>query len=300
MRTPDFFIVGASKCGTTALAEYLAHHPAICFSLNKEPHFYSDDRPAQKADRDFIQYWRRNFSSYDPSRHLVIGEGSGTYYISDVAVPNILQTNPRAKFIYMVRNPVEMLHSWHYDLRFSNSEDVSLEEGWGLEEVRETGARIPRQCPDPHILQYRKLAALGHRLVVMQNLIPKDQLMVVVLDDLACNAGKVYEDVLSFLGVPSDGRDEFVAVNTAKEQRSRLLGVLAASVPGWLHDLTREFKSALGIGHVRLNFLATLNARRAKKQPLAADFRKRLLSYFEADIQLLECHLGRDFQAWRI
>jgi hypothetical protein len=299
MRVPDFYIVGASKCGTTALADYLSHHAAICFALNKEPHFYAEDRPAQKAEINFSDYWRRNFRHFNPSEHKAIGEGSGTYYVSDVAIPNILKANPRARFIYMIRNPVEMLHSWYYDLRFSNSEELSLEEGWELETERAKGLHIPRQCPDPHILQYRKLASLGHRLEIMKNVIPEGQLMVIVLDDLAKCPKDIYEEVLAFLGVPSDGRTEFGLVNTAKEQRNPLLGIIAASVPNWLHQLTREVKSTLGIGHVPLNFLNALNMRRVKKTPLSADFRNRLLAYFESDIVLLERHLRRDFRTWR-
>lgn len=118
MRIPDFFIVGASKCGTTALSEYLSQHPNICFARTKEPHFFSDDFSRQKVDDNFVQYWRRNFSYFNALKHKVIGEGSGTYYISDVAVKNILAQNPAAKFIYMVRNPVEMVYSWHYHVQF--------------------------------------------------------------------------------------------------------------------------------------------------------------------------------------
>lgn len=299
MRVPDFYIIGASKCGTTALAYYVSQHPAICFAINKEPHFFSDDRPAQRAEKNFGDYWRRNFSHFDPLKHKAIGEGSGTYYISEAAIPNILRANPSAKFIYMVRNPVEMLHSWYYDLRFSNSENVSLEKGWELESERAKGRRIPPQCPDSHILRYRELAALGHRLEIMSHEIPKGQLMVIVLDDWAANPKKIYEEVLAFIGVPSDGQENFRTINMAKEQRSRLLGIAAAAVPRWLHGLTREIKGILGIRHVPLNLLAILNTRRVKKKPLEQNFRRQLLLHFESDIQLLERHLGRDFTAWR-
>src|SRR5947209_7116555 len=130
MRTPDFFIVGASKCGTTALSEYLTNHPKVCFASTKEPHFFSDDFPLQKLDDDFNTYWRRNFSHFDTKRHVALGEGSGTYYVSSVAIPNILSINPAAKFIYMVRDPVEMIHSWHYHVQFGTGETESLEEAW--------------------------------------------------------------------------------------------------------------------------------------------------------------------------
>jgi hypothetical protein len=36
-RKPNFFIVGAPKCGTTALSEYLRSHPDVFFSSPKEP-----------------------------------------------------------------------------------------------------------------------------------------------------------------------------------------------------------------------------------------------------------------------
>ena len=40
MSGPDFFIVGAPKCGTTALAKLLNDHSEVEFSKEKEPHFF--------------------------------------------------------------------------------------------------------------------------------------------------------------------------------------------------------------------------------------------------------------------
>src|SRR5215203_5608037 len=33
-------IVGAPRCGTTALSRYLGGHPDVCFSDVKEPHYF--------------------------------------------------------------------------------------------------------------------------------------------------------------------------------------------------------------------------------------------------------------------
>ena len=38
---PNFLIIGASKCGTTALYYYLNQHPEISFSDLKEPKYFS-------------------------------------------------------------------------------------------------------------------------------------------------------------------------------------------------------------------------------------------------------------------
>ncbi|MGH8487287.1 MAG: sulfotransferase [Gammaproteobacteria bacterium] len=42
MRKPDFFIVGAPKCGPTALRHYLSQHPDI-FLPEKEMHCFGSD-----------------------------------------------------------------------------------------------------------------------------------------------------------------------------------------------------------------------------------------------------------------
>ena len=38
---PNFLIIGASKCGTTALYYYLKQHPEISFPELKEPKYFS-------------------------------------------------------------------------------------------------------------------------------------------------------------------------------------------------------------------------------------------------------------------
>ena len=43
VRRPNFFIVGAPKCGTTALYTYLAEHPDVFMPTFKEPHYFSPD-----------------------------------------------------------------------------------------------------------------------------------------------------------------------------------------------------------------------------------------------------------------
>jgi hypothetical protein len=43
LRKPNFFILGAPKCGTTSLAEWLGTHPNIFLSAVKEPHFFNTD-----------------------------------------------------------------------------------------------------------------------------------------------------------------------------------------------------------------------------------------------------------------
>ena len=43
MRKPDFFIVGAPKSGTTAMADYLGQHPDIFMPENKDSNTFGSD-----------------------------------------------------------------------------------------------------------------------------------------------------------------------------------------------------------------------------------------------------------------
>ena len=59
-RRPDFFILGAPKCGTTALSEYLRQHPRVFVSRPKEPHYFCADfdyyyAPGQRSEEHYLR-----------------------------------------------------------------------------------------------------------------------------------------------------------------------------------------------------------------------------------------------------
>ena len=61
MRRPSFFIVGAPKCGTTALNHLLSQHPGI-FMAKKEIHFFGTDlgikQPAM-TNQDYLLFFEK-------------------------------------------------------------------------------------------------------------------------------------------------------------------------------------------------------------------------------------------------
>ena len=109
MPIPNFFIVGAPKCGTTALCEYLKYHPNVFMSTPKEPHYFAEDferyRHVKTEDKYLALFGDCN------DRHLMIGEASVFYLRSTRAVSLIRDFNPDAKIIVMLRNPVDMVYS---------------------------------------------------------------------------------------------------------------------------------------------------------------------------------------------
>ena len=68
----DFMIVGAQKCGTTALAHYLGQHPHIRMSSIKEPHLfdspeYSPTWTPQQIDERYRPFFQLDTSEGTPA-----------------------------------------------------------------------------------------------------------------------------------------------------------------------------------------------------------------------------------------
>src|SRR5438270_13689284 len=106
---PNLFIVGAPKCGTTALNDYLAKHPEV-FMATKEQHYFGSDLEFQGKQTKAVQYFP-SFSGAGQCRRR--GEASVWYLFSQKAAREIHAYNPRAQVIVMLRNPVDMMYSLH-------------------------------------------------------------------------------------------------------------------------------------------------------------------------------------------
>jgi hypothetical protein len=119
---PNFFIVGAPKCGTTALYEYLQPHPRIFLSRIKEPHYFARDLGSYPRIKTAQEY--AGIFAESTSEHLALGEASVYYLRSAVAIPLIREFNPAARLIAMFRNPVDMVYSLHSQLLYVSEETV--------------------------------------------------------------------------------------------------------------------------------------------------------------------------------
>ena len=118
MRKPNFFIIGAPKCGTTSLSAWLGDNPQIFMSSMKEPHFFnSDDRQAVRTFDEYEALFRGA-----TEEHVAIGEASVWYLSSAEAVSAILRYQPEAKFIVMVRNPIDMAPTLNGEMLLSGLE----------------------------------------------------------------------------------------------------------------------------------------------------------------------------------
>ena len=119
---PKVYFIGAQKSGTTALAHLLDKHPSICLSDPKEPDYYSKNRNKGLdwyqnlfADHD-EQILVDASTSYTSARLLEYDGNNCAGNLDLFDIPHRIHTIvPDARFIYMIRDPVERTYSsyWH-------------------------------------------------------------------------------------------------------------------------------------------------------------------------------------------
>lgn len=112
---PKAYIIGAQKAGTTSLAFLLDQHPQIALSTPKEPNFFG-----AKWDRS-LDWYRACFPDATPA--AVFLDATTGYAMDrlnggaakDTIPRRIHELRPDARFIYVLRDPVERAYSgyWH-------------------------------------------------------------------------------------------------------------------------------------------------------------------------------------------
>jgi hypothetical protein len=213
MPRPSFFIVGHSKSGTTALAKFLAQHPALFMCTPKEPNYFCPAfcRVDDPADAPLSAFVRRTEAEYlalfDGARpDQRCGEASAAYLYAQEAAACIHAFDPAARVVMIFREPVSFLQSYHLQLLknpVSEGETVrDLGEAIRLEPARRRGERIPRGCLIPEMLYYTtdRLAYDAHydRFAAR---FPESQLLALLYDDFRRDNAGTVRRVLAFLGV---------------------------------------------------------------------------------------------------
>lgn len=244
------------KSGTTYLSELLATHPEIFICSPREPCHFVDPRVLRQVWRLRwrMGYWRSSehylslFAGAGGAK--VIAEGSTLYTQAPLfeQVPErILATSADARFVYILRDPIErtISHYWH------------RVQWWG--ERRPLNKAI---LADRH---YLNTSDYAYQLGIYLRHVPRERIYVLTLEDLIADPLEELHALFAWLGVDAGFRPESRAVarNLTPEtlEMERGFGVLnrirhsplyariEPAIPAWvrkpLHRLaTREIRPA--------------------------------------------------------
>jgi hypothetical protein len=296
-----FFLAGAPRCGTTALARALSEHKDVCFSVPKETHFFAL-LPATLGPELLKQEFVRKF--FDPAQlhRKAMGEASVSYLYSSTAIRAIDRLFPDSRFLIIVRNPLEMLPSYHAKMLFMMEEnEPDFETAWHLQDIRASGRKIPRRCRDPRMLQYREIGRLGFHLANLFSIVQRSRVKVIRHEDFSRAPVAVYREVVGFLGLDDDGRSSIPRVNGTKSYRSALLHELTTRPPGVgvsvkLARMKARDDPPLFIRVLRV--LRKANVKTTQWRPLSAAMRDEIVETLRDDVLLLGSLIDRDLREW--
>ena len=292
MKQPNFFILGAPKCGTTSLASWLGEHPNIFMCRPKEPRFFDTDLKVPGRPRSVAQY--ESLFRLARREHQAVGEGSSGYLMSKDAVPAILRYCPSARFIVCLRNPVEMALSVHAHLfRAGMETEGKFERAWALQAHRKRGQCLPPLCHDAQLLQYGNVCTLGRQMERLFGLVPRERVLCILLDDMSNDPGREYLRALALLGVGDDRRRDFPTKNVRRLPRSPLLAQAVYAV--------RLAKASLFGIHPGTGLGAAFqkcSSRAPESRTVPPQIKAELQAYFKQDIELLGRLLQRDLSHW--
>jgi len=297
------YLVGAPRCGTTTFSKVLARNPQICFSKPKENHFFIRVSPALSPEEMSRTYLQRYFPDLNEN-HRVIAEGSVSYLYSPEAIEKIIELDPNGRFIVMVRNPVDMIYSYHSRMLFTLDEDVTdFETAWNLQEARSYGKYIPSRCRDPRLLQYAAIGRLGEQVETLFRTAGRERCFVIVFDDFVKDPLKVYKEVLEFIDIDYDGQTKIAQKNQNRGYKSGFLQQFVMNPPKFIAQFIEKRE---GQGLDKLTYLRSIRRRlkkinkvEVKREALSDPMRQKLRAVFADDIEKLAGLLNRNFEHWR-
>lgn len=234
---PNLFLVGWPKTGSTSVDYYLSQHPNVYMATVKESYFHARDiinsSKLFDAENKFPykddESYQALFDKYKGEK--VIGESSVFYIISEVALDEIKSYNPDAKIVCLIRNPTELVASWHHYLRFRGRENTSdVIEAIKLQDERKSLKKLPPVLKAPIHFQYDEIADIKKHYNKLFSIFEKENIFVILYDELKANEEKIVKYLYRFLDVDYAFTPDFTHRNrSARIKHQRIKSLLDAN-----------------------------------------------------------------------
>ena len=192
---PNFFIGGAGKAGTTSLYEYLKQVDKIFLPKVKEPNYFSKSIDSKILLTNPIKDKKKYLKLYENvTNEIAIGDASPTYLWDPQAPKLIHEKIPNAKFIFILRNPIERAFSHYLFLISLGSEIDAFEHA------------IKKSLSFKHDYNGRilELGFYGEQLERYFHLFDKNQIKVLFFEEFFKNIQFYLKETIQFLGINHD------------------------------------------------------------------------------------------------
>jgi len=274
-------IIGAIKCGTTSLFQYLAEHPEIAACTQKEPKFFNN-----QFSKGFDYY--QNLWEWDPTVHKIALEATPGYTrfttrnprnaAENIAELTASRDDLSFKFIYILRDPIERIESHynHAQQMFSRTKIKTFDEGIDEELI--------------------EISRYAEQLAEYTSRFPKENILLLNFEDLKSDPLSVLKETCVFLGI--DPNYQFNRVNVvynSQEQRREL------AIPGlkWLEKNGIKKNISGSLSEENKQWVRKLIGRKREKVSLSQAQRHQALESLRDDLTQLNSAYDFNVNAWK-
>jgi hypothetical protein len=298
---PNFFLVGAARAGTTSLWHYLRAHPDVYMPAalqGKEPSFFCDLTPPWAREYRTLEAYRALFDG--AGRRHAIGDASTNYLVAPESARRIREQFPDARILILLRNPADRAYSLYRFLCFWGLETVTpFEKALAREADRYGNERFERKWELLyHAFLYYHSGLYSEQIQRYVAAFPRDQIHIVLYDDLKHAPLETVQKVYRFLGVDPDFEPELGVHNQSQFPLSVRLQSLIAS--RWRGHPLRPSKPMRRRDrlHFPVAFGINMLLGQYRRERLRPDTRRALLERFRPDINRTAALIGRNLDGW--
>jgi hypothetical protein len=205
---PDLLIIGAQRCGTTSLGQYLRAHPQVRSGLVKEIQFFTDHWSRGVG-------WYRAHFPISPGQSSLLFEATPAYLFHPLAPERAAAVVPDARLIVLLRDPVERAVShYRHSVRLGH-ESLDLVAALDAEpermadEYRKLAADPNHSSRSLRAFSYTERGRYAEQLERWLECYRREQLLVLFSEEMFADPAACYRQALDFLGLPLGAMPEF-------------------------------------------------------------------------------------------
>jgi len=289
MTLPNFLIIGDLKAGTSSLYNYLKPHPEIFMSPLKETRFFAFDNknPDHIANGPNvwpIATWEKYLELFNEvTDEKAIGEASPNYLSSHIAAQRIKERLPNAQLIVSLRNPADKIYS-AYLMNFREGREKRPFETVFREDLKAQTWSMTSNYNYPNLKRYF-------------DLFDKEQIKVILFDDLKADSLATVQNLFNFLEVDQNFTPDTSKYYKGGIPKNKLVTLLFHVIKKQDHRLNSKLKKLLP--QTIVNAIKKLKQNNLQKAPdLTPQMRKEIIETYQEDILKIQDLIERDLSSW--
>jgi len=286
---PNLFLIGSPKTGSTALAKNISQHSQIFLpKYGKERFFdaityydYQEDCPVNSLD-DFLS----SYTSKEATESRYRLDPCALSMYKKESIENILKLSPDAKFIIILRDPVEAsISMFHQRLSYV---DIPMREVcddfnkcWNLLEDRKEGKGYPKGCRNKFLFRYDLLYSYQNYLPYLKERLG-DNLFIGFYDEYKDTPDMFFDKLFSFLELDAIKIESKKINKSAIVKKTLFLNILNKIAKNTI-DIRKKL-GLLGLVNIQKNIVSKYRKpiKSVKAEQKVYDFFKPTYEYLES------------------